>query len=46
MIQLVCRISPIWPELNDFFDFRFSGLLRWLNVMGKESSGLLDPPLR
>ena len=41
MIQLVRRMLPISPSSTISFSFWYSGLLRWLNMMAKDSSGLL-----
>lgn len=41
MIQLVCRTSPMAPLLTISLILRYSGLLRWLNMIAKVSSGFV-----
>ena len=41
MIQLVRRMLPISPPSTISLSFWYSGLLRWLNMMAKVSSGLV-----
>ena len=41
MIQFVRRIVPISPASTISLIRRYSGLLRWLNMMAKVSSGFV-----